>query len=184
MSAGDRSDPARGPRSDEPRDGRWTGSDDVSHGTGNGQGRGDPWWASGAERPVDDDRSPPSPNRPGAGHGPGSGAGPGSHSGRGFRSGSDTGRTGQRHGEDGGHRQGSGPGGASRPHRHATDAACQICPVCSLLRTLDEVRPEVVEHMSEAARHLTLAAKTFIDEQAAGYDTGSAPFERIDLDDQ
>lgn len=71
------------------------------------------------------------------------------------------------------------------PHRHGADAphdVCQVCPICAVLRAVDDVRPELVEHLSEAARHLTLAAKAFIDAQAAGYEPRDEGLERIDLD--
>lgn len=67
-------------------------------------------------------------------------------------------------------------------HTGAVDA-CQICPVCALIRLAGEVRPELVAHLAEAARHLTLAAKTVIDAQAAGW-TRDGGLERIVLDDE
>lgn len=58
-------------------------------------------------------------------------------------------------------------GDAQREHRHgAIDAYCHLCPMCSLLRALDEVRPEVLVHLTQAARHLTIAAKAVIEAQA------------------
>lgn len=46
--------------------------------------------------------------------------------------------------------------------------ACRACPVCAGLRALTEARPEVVGHVSEAVRHLTLAGRAFLDAQAEG----------------
>lgn len=61
---------------------------------------------------------------------------------------------------------------------------CQYhCPVCAGLRALEEVRPELVTHLSEAARHVTLAARAFVDAQADRYASADG-FERIDLDDE
>lgn len=71
-----------------------------------------------------------------------------------------------------------GPQATSHDHEH-----CRACPICSFLEALDDSRPEVVEHLTEAARHLTLAAKTFIDAQAAGFDGQDDVLERIRLDD-
>lgn len=71
------------------------------------------------------------------------------------------------------------------PHRHGPDApreVCQVCPICAVLRTLEDVRPEMIEHLTEAARHLTLAAKAFVDAQAEGFD-GDEGLQRIDLDE-
>lgn len=76
-------------------------------------------------------------------------------------------------------------GGEAPPHRHRADApheVCQVCPICAVLRTVDDVRPELIAHLSEAARHLTMAAKAFIDAQAAGYEDDEG-LRRIDLDE-
>lgn len=40
---------------------------------------------------------------------------------------------------------------------------CGICPVCSSLRLLQETRPDLVEHLAEAARHLAAAARSLLD---------------------
>jgi hypothetical protein len=60
---------------------------------------------------------------------------------------------------------------------------CQICPLCALLRVVDDAHPEVVEHIAEAARHLSLAAKAIIDAYAAGFPDRDEPLERIDVED-
>lgn len=69
---------------------------------------------------------------------------------------------------------GDGDGeGEQHQHQHRPDApreVCQVCPICALLRAVGDVRPELIEHLTEAARHLTLAAKAFIDAQAAAYE--------------
>lgn len=44
----------------------------------------------------------------------------------------------------------------------ATDRAhqpdiCGVCPICTAARVLDGARPELLEHLSEAARHLAAA---------------------------
>lgn len=93
---------------------------------------------------------------------------------------------------DGGTAGGGQRGGSQRgradvpPHRHGADAphdVCKVCPICAALRAVDDVRPELVEHLSEAARHLTLAAKAFIDAQAAGHDPQDGGLQHIDLDE-
>jgi hypothetical protein len=66
---------------------------------------------------------------------------------------------------------------------HPSGEVCQICPLCSLLRVVDEARPEIVEHLTEAARHLSLAAKAIVDSYAAGYADRDETLERIDLED-
>lgn len=60
---------------------------------------------------------------------------------------------------------------------------CQVCPVCSLLRVFGDARPELMEHLTEAARHLTLAAKAVIDAQAALFARPTERLERITLDE-
>lgn len=67
-------------------------------------------------------------------------------------------------------------GGRSRVH----DPACRSCPLCTLTRSLGDARPEVVEHLEQAARHLVLAARAWVD--AADERTGR--WERIELDDE
>lgn len=66
------------------------------------------------------------------------------------------------------------------PHRHGEP--CQICPICSFLRLVEGVRPDVVDHLTEAARHLTLAAKAVIDAQAEGFARRDDQLERIEVD--
>lgn len=74
-------------------------------------------------------------------------------------------------------------------HRHDTHGhgpavdACQVCPVCAGIRILSEARPELVAHLSEAARHLTLAARAFLDAQAEVLRRDEG-LQRIDLDDE
>lgn len=88
-------------------------------------------------------------------------------------------------------RDGAGEGGAREPHATPGDAhashphgeVCQVCPVCALLRVVSEVRPEVMEHLIEASRHLTLAAKAVVDTHAEGFAERDDDLQRIDLDE-
>jgi hypothetical protein len=65
---------------------------------------------------------------------------------------------------------------------------CGVCPICVGLRALGESRPQLVEHLTEAARHLAAAVRSVVDEAQAPRSEGSRtgrepdPFERIDLD--
>lgn len=68
--------------------------------------------------------------------------------------------------------------GARRDGRPHDPATCRACPWCTLLRAVGESRPEVVEHLGEAVRHLTLAARAMVD---AAEDRGG--WEKIPLDD-
>ncbi len=72
--------------------------------------------------------------------------------------------------------------GRTPGHDHGVEA-CQLCPVCTLIRVLGEARPELVTHLSEAARHLTLAAKAVVDAQAEGWRRDDG-LQRIDLDEE
>lgn len=58
---------------------------------------------------------------------------------------------------------------------------CGICPLCAVIRVFGEARPEVVEHLSEATRHLTLALQAAVDAKATG-SWGRRGVERIDVD--
>ncbi len=72
-------------------------------------------------------------------------------------------------------RRGSGRSGL-RPHDR--DQTCRACPWCIALRSLGDARPEVVEHLDEALRHVVAAARAWVD---AAESRGQ--WERIPLDD-
>lgn len=38
-----------------------------------------------------------------------------------------------------------------------------MCPLCTLARALEETRPELLDHLTEAARHLAAAARSLLD---------------------
>jgi hypothetical protein len=46
------------------------------------------------------------------------------------------------------------------PHR---PELCGVCPLCTLARTLEESRPELLEHLTEAARHLSAAVRSLLE---------------------
>ena len=48
----------------------------------------------------------------------------------------------------------------SRAHR---PELCGICPLCTLARSLEDTRPELLEHLTEAARHLAAAARALME---------------------
>lgn len=69
-------------------------------------------------------------------------------------------------------------------HAHAPDdaAACRLCPLCAGMRALGEHRPELLGHLAEAARHLSLAARTVLDAQPpSDGDRDDDGLEHIDL---
>lgn len=57
----------------------------------------------------------------------------------------------------------------SAPHR---PELCGVCPLCTLARALEDTRPELLDHLTEAARHLAAAARSLLDPGPA--DTGAA----------
>jgi hypothetical protein len=119
-----------------------------------------PWWASGTDGDGIDREDPLAAHR--AGRAGGSSAG--------------------ERGADGARRDRAGHAHA-HGHEHGTVDACSVCPVCAGIRILGEARPELVTHLSEAARHLTLAAKAFIDAQAEVLRRDEG-LQRIDLDEE
>jgi hypothetical protein len=81
--------------------------------------------------------------------------------------------------------QGREAGGGPEGHR---PDICGVCPICVGLRALGGSRPQLVEHLTEAARHLAAAVRSMVDEAPAPRSDGPRsgrdpdPFERIDLD--
>ena len=68
--------------------------------------------------------------------------------------------------------------GRSGIRPHPRDQTCRACPWCIALRSLGDARPEVVDHLDEALRHLVAAARAWVD---AAEDRGQ--WQRIPLDD-
>ncbi len=59
----------------------------------------------------------------------------------------------------------TGPAGAERagqPSSHRPEL-CGVCPLCTLARALEDTRPELLEHLTEAARHLAAAARSLLE---------------------
>lgn len=61
---------------------------------------------------------------------------------------------------------GAGPEPAAAQDGSHRPELCGICPLCSLARSLEETRPELLEHLTEAARHLAAAARALVDAPA------------------
>jgi hypothetical protein len=125
-----------------------------------------PWWASGEVGAPLDDRDPVEAFRAArrAGGAGDDGAGPRTR---------DAG---------GSHGDGPDPSVTDPPHR---PELCGICPLCSLARSLEETRPELVEHLTEAARHLAAAARALMEPPDPSTVAPRGPSERlqhIDLD--
>lgn len=69
-------------------------------------------------------------------------------------------------------------GGSSGIRPHSRDQSCRACPWCIAMRSLGDVRPEVVDHLDEAVRHLVAAARAWIEAADA-----RGQWQRIPLDD-
>jgi hypothetical protein len=67
--------------------------------------------------------------------------------------------------------------GGVRPH--GREQTCRACPWCIAVRSLGDVRPEVVDHLDEALRHLVAAARAWVE---AAESRGA--WESIELDDE
>lgn len=74
------------------------------------------------------------------------------------------------------------PTGATTEQPPVVIDACAVCPIGATMRVVGDSRPEVVEHLVEASRHLTLAFKAMVDAQLQAYEA-DAGFERITVDD-
>lgn len=67
------------------------------------------------------------------------------------------------------------------------DSGRQLCPVCALLRTLSDARPEVTRHLLAAARELVLALSAMVEPQGEeahdrAHQAGGDGLRRIRLD--
>lgn len=61
---------------------------------------------------------------------------------------------------------------AARPHGsdvgdHRPEI-CGVCPICVTARILGESRPELLDHLTEAARHLAAAVRAVVEPSPAG----------------
>lgn len=149
----------------------------------------DPWWSSGSGPDeglaADEDPLGRHLHSRGAGGDVGGGVGGGDGSPRPGGHERDAHGTGDRGWDVAGDVPGGGAAGDLPPHVHGSDGeVCQICPICVALRALDRSRPELVAHLSEAMRHLALAARAFVDAQTATPRTGDDRLRRIDLEDE
>jgi hypothetical protein len=84
---------------------------------------------------------------------------------------------------------GRGSAGTDGPAAAHGPDVCGVCPICVALRALGESRPQLLEHLSEAARHLTAAVRNLVEDPPRVRPDGARrghddpdPFERIDLD--
>lgn len=69
-------------------------------------------------------------------------------------------------------------GGRSGIRPHPREQTCRACPWCIAVRSLGDARPEVLDHLDEALRHLVAAARAWVDAAESRGD-----WQRIELDD-
>lgn len=83
-------------------------------------------------------------------------------------------------------RRGEGDTAGGMPHAHVggPGEVCHACPVCIALRAFGQSRPELISHLSEAMRHLSLAARAFIEAQADATGGADGGLQRVDLEDE
>ncbi|MBK5226932.1 MAG: hypothetical protein JJE05_00290 [Actinobacteria bacterium] len=53
-------------------------------------------------------------------------------------------------------------GTGGHDHEHASD--CAYCPICSVIAVVRNTKPEVLEHLANAARELIVAAGMLLEE--------------------
>ena len=58
-------------------------------------------------------------------------------------------------------------------HEHASSSDCALCPICATIGALRRANPEIVEHLTAAARELVVAAGMLLEE--AGEAMGADP---------
>jgi hypothetical protein len=78
----------------------------------------------------------------------------------------------------------SAPGGSFSLGEHiATGSAeCQLCPVCQLIGLVRATRPEVAEHLADAAASLLAAVRAAVVAHEREWSARrAAPVERIDI---
>lgn len=60
---------------------------------------------------------------------------------------------------------------------------CRLCPVCQLIRVLQTTRPEVAEHLGDAAVSLTAALRSAIETAQQSWTSGPPrAAQKIDID--
>lgn len=55
-----------------------------------------------------------------------------------------------------------------------------FCPICTAMGAMQEIRPEVVQHLLAAGREMLLAARAFVDARVETVER-SARLEKIDI---
>lgn len=64
--------------------------------------------------------------------------------------------------------------GAIPAHGIGGGPECTLCPVCVLLQALSSMRPEIMQHLLNAGRELTLALTAMLESQAEAHGHASS----------
>jgi hypothetical protein len=73
------------------------------------------------------------------------------------------------------------PAEGSASHEAGASPECAACPVCQGLRLLRGSRPDLFEHLSDAAGSLAMAMRDLLGDAAAPRRPARSTVERIDL---
>lgn len=60
---------------------------------------------------------------------------------------------------------------ATAAQAHPSDPPCEICPVCRVIAAVRAARPDIVEHLVDAAGSVLLALRAFTEPHAGGTET-------------
>jgi hypothetical protein len=72
--------------------------------------------------------------------------------------------------------------GTADDHIATGSAECTVCPLCQLISVVRGTRPDVVEHLADAAGSVVSAVRAFIDAHEHSWAARpSAPVEHIDI---
>jgi hypothetical protein len=81
----------------------------------------------------------------------------------------------------------AGQDGAGCTCGHAVPQMCRVCPLCQLLHRLQQVRPEVVQHLADATASVAAALADLAAARPAGPQPGPRParadVQHIDISD-
>ena len=72
--------------------------------------------------------------------------------------------------------------GRSGLRPHDRDQHCRSCPWCLAMRSLGDARPEVVEHLDEALRHVVAAARAWVEAAESRGQWEHIPLDPLDDD--
>jgi hypothetical protein len=69
--------------------------------------------------------------------------------------------------------------GTGSDHQHA-DSNCAYCPICAAIGVLRNTKPEVLDHLANAAREMIIVAGLLLDEAEKVVGTAEGPSAKPD----